>query len=146
MVHRRHLCLLSLLLSLSLAGVPVAADLIDQRTDFVKAEKALERGDLQEFNRLQTGLRDYPLYPYLEYQALFQGLAKADAKKITAFLDSYAATPLSERLRAHWLDQLAKQGRWSDYLVFDRLRCLDRGRLPYAGDDLAAHRKGHGGE
>ncbi|MGB5777165.1 MAG: hypothetical protein WBP89_21145, partial [Sedimenticolaceae bacterium] len=67
MVHRRHLFLLSLLLSLSLAGVPAAADLIDQRTNFEKAEKALQRGELDEFDRLRTGLRDYPLYPYLEY-------------------------------------------------------------------------------
>ncbi len=118
MVRRRRLCLLTLMLSLSLAGVPAAADLIDQRTSFVKAEKALQRGELREFNRLQTGLRDYPLYPYLEYQALLRGLTKADAKEITAFLDSYAATPLSERLRARWLDQLAKQGRWSDYVDF----------------------------
>ena len=63
MVHRRHLCLLSLLLGLSLAGVAAAADLTDQRNNFVKAEKALQRGELKEFNRLRAGLRDYPLYP-----------------------------------------------------------------------------------
>ena len=144
MVHRRHLCLLSLLLGLSLAGVAAAADLTDQRNNFVKAEKALQRGELKEFNRLRAGLRDYPLYPYLEYQALLRGLAKADAKRIVAFLDSYAATPLAERLRARWLDQLAKQGRWSDYLDFYqpssdvRRRCQQLRALIATGESRTA--------
>jgi soluble lytic murein transglycosylase len=144
MVQRRHLCLLSLLLGLSLTGMPAAADLTEQRAEFVKAEKALQRGELKEFNRLKAGLRDYPLYPYLEYQALLRDLAKADPKEITAFLDSYAATPLAERLRARWLDQLAKRGSWSDYLDFYqpssdvRRRCQQLQALIATGESQAA--------
>jgi len=100
------------------AGSSAAARIDDQRSTFLKAEHALQRGTTQEFERLRERLRDYPLYPYLEYEGLLQDLEHADNREVGRFLDRYASTPLANMLRADWLDQLAKQRRWADYLRF----------------------------
>ena len=105
---------------LSLACVGHTARLDDQRSLFLDAERALDRGALAEFRRLSDSLRDYPLHPYLEYQALGRRLDQADSADIEGFLDNHAATPLAWLMRAKWLNHLAKKKRWGDYLQFYR--------------------------
>ncbi len=118
MVPGRPLYLFTLLLFFIAADSSAAARIDDQRSTFLQAERALQRGTTQEFERLRERLRDYPLYPYLEYEGLLQDLEHADNREVGRFLDRYASTPLANMLRADWLDQLAKQRRWADYLRF----------------------------
>lgn len=61
-------------------------------------------------------LRDYPLYPYLRYQELSRRPAEVPAAEVREFLQSYADSPLADRLRSAWLRQLAQTRRWDDYL------------------------------
>ena len=102
------------------AGQAPAASLDRQRTLFVKAEQALARGDQAAFQHFSSRLHDYPLLPYLEYQALRKRLKQADSREVSAFLKTHQDTPLASRLRAQWLNQLARQQRWSEYLAFYR--------------------------
>ncbi len=120
--------LLALLIPAAIAATPaVAASLQEQRATFLLAEKALDRGDMAGFRRLSDSVRDYPLYPYLEYEALLKSLDQAGNRQISDFLETYRSTPLAWRLRARWLDQLAKQKRWSDYLAFyEPSKSIDR--------------------
>ena len=120
MVQQRPLLFLLFTLALITAGPAPGARLEDQRTEFLQAEKALQRGAMAEYGRLRARLQDYPLYPYLEYEELTRRLDKAKAGEVERFLARYEATPLAPRLRARWLDQLAKQKRWKDYLRFYR--------------------------
>jgi soluble lytic murein transglycosylase len=100
------------------AGQVSAASLNEQRAFFVEAEKALGRGDQPAFKRLSSRIRDYPLLPYLEYEALRKRLGTADSREVRAFLEKHRDTPLAGRLRAQWLNRLAGQQRWSEYLAF----------------------------
>jgi len=118
MVHSRPLYLVLIVMLLTAAGNGLAARIDEQRATFLQAEQALERGSLKEFERLRKRLRDYPLYPYLEYQELSKRLAKASNTEVDHFLKTYQNTPLADMLRAKWLEQLADQKRWSDYLRF----------------------------
>jgi soluble lytic murein transglycosylase len=104
---------------LSAAQAP-AASLDQQRALFVEAEKALARGDQARFQHLSHRVRDYPLLPYLEYEALRKQLKQADSREVSEFLETHQDTPLANRLRAQWLNQLAIQQRWSEYLAFYR--------------------------
>jgi len=120
-VHKRPLAaVLLILLIAGLSAVTVAtADTREtQRTDFLAAERALERGDMREFGRLEKGLRAYPLHPYLAYEVLRKRIDKAGAGEIKRFLKTYGNTPLAWRLRNDWLDHLASQRRWKDYIAF----------------------------
>ena len=118
MVRQRPLLALILFSALFASGLALGAGLDEQRAVFLQAEKALERGSTQDFKRLRAKIRDYPLYPYLEYQALTKRLSHAGNRDVKGFLAAYPATPLAPRLRANWLNQLAKQQRWRDYLDF----------------------------
>ena len=97
-----------------------AGDLERQRNSFLAAEKALDGGASREFRRLSKELRDYPLYPYLEYRALSKRIDRADNGDIRSFLETHADTPLADLMRNRWLDRLARRQRWSDYLAFYR--------------------------
>ena len=81
------------------AGQASAASLDRQRTLFVKAEQAIARGDQTAFQHLSSRLRDYPLLPYLEYQALRKRLKQAGSREVSAFLKTHEDTPLASRLR-----------------------------------------------
>ena len=76
MVQQRPLLALILFSALLANGQALAAGLDEQRAVFLQAEKALERGSTQDFERLRAKIHDYPLYPYLEYQALIGAMDK----------------------------------------------------------------------
>lgn len=87
----------------------------DQRSDFLAAERALARGEPLVLEALPEGLADYPLFPYLEFQAITRDLDGAADARIERFLARYPDSPMSERLRAAYMKRLAGQARWSDY-------------------------------
>ena len=104
--------------------------LADPRSDFVAAEQAYERGDMGRYQQLKRQLADYPLLPYLEYAELSDSLPTAGVK---SFLDAHAGSALDARLRGQWLDRLAKEGRWSEYVVdYDPSAGSDARRCRYA--------------
>lgn len=95
-------------------------DLDTQRKAFLAVEKILATGDMSRYNSLKTSLKDYPLYPYLEYKALQLQLTRLDSSQADAFITRYADSPLSRQMRRKWLSQLADRGKWWTYLVFYR--------------------------
>jgi soluble lytic murein transglycosylase len=116
---------LRLLLASSILAAPALAanpdhDAQGDRERFRQAEQALSRGDSDAFRRLAAGLQSYPLHPYLEYEALRRRLSSAASREVEAFLKRNDDTPLAAMLRAAWLDQLAAQRRWKEYLAFYR--------------------------
>ncbi|AGA91406.1 soluble lytic murein transglycosylase-like protein [Thioflavicoccus mobilis 8321] len=102
-------------------GISILTDEAErQRHDFLVAEAALARGERDSVQDLVAGLSDYPLFPYLRYAELAADLEAANPEAVAAFLETYPETPLADRLRSAWLDRLARQGRWSDYLTLYR--------------------------
>jgi soluble lytic murein transglycosylase len=83
-----------------------------QRSDFLQAEQAIDMGNDAVFFQLATGLSDYPLYPYLQFQWLSNHLAETD--KIQTFFVTYPDSRYAPLLRAKWLDYLTKQQRWQE--------------------------------
>jgi soluble lytic murein transglycosylase len=94
----------------------ITDSLATQRSLFLEAEKALEAGKMGRFRELRDSLQGYPLYPYLRYRELVNKLSRASKEEVSGFLQEHADTPLAERLRRKWLAELARQGRWSEYL------------------------------
>ncbi len=82
------------------------------REAFQTADHALRNGVAAD----TTALRAYPLYPYLRYQELSRRLPEFPAAEIREFLQTYADSPLAQRLRGAWLRQLAVAKRWDEYL------------------------------
>jgi len=114
--YRNSLFFLILLL-FSPAGAKSTADIYaDQRSKFVAAEKALRQGKITAYQAMRDDLKDYPLYPYLEYRELRYGFSSTKLPRVKKYLDSYKELPISSLLRTAWLNHLAKKKKWSDYL------------------------------
>ena len=89
-----------------------------QRQTFLAAEKAVKKGNLKLARQLKASLKTYPLYPYLEYELLKKTLSSQSNKAVQEFLDQYQDMPLANYLRKRWLNQLAGEKRWRDYVAF----------------------------
>ncbi|MEY3786895.1 MAG: hypothetical protein RLZ75_1102 [Pseudomonadota bacterium] len=107
----RHLlgCFFVLFSSATLGNTPD-----QQRHDFLLAEKLLEQGNDPAFLTVSFTLVDYPLYPYLQYQWLKNNLSKTE--QILSFLSAYQKTRYADLLRSDWLEYLADNERWSEFI------------------------------
>lgn len=94
------------------------AQLEKQRQTFQFALKALETNQISLYRQFQERLDGYPLQGYLQYLYLRHRLEQVSTAEIQTFLDQEKDTFYAERLRAFWLERLAKQQRWQDYLAF----------------------------
>ena len=130
--------------ALTLSTQTSEPQLLQQRADFIAARNALRRDQTQRFEALAKGLEDYPLYPYLEYWRLNRHLSSVSSKEIDAFLQHYDDLYLAERLRRHWLEKLAQQGRWALFLDYydggddAEMACYHRRALYNTGAKQAA--------
>ncbi len=88
----------------------------EDRALFLKAYKALNEHRYREFNRLAKQLRDYPLYPYLEFWEMRGDLVHVSNEDIAAFIERYQGDSVSARMRQSWLYQLARQRDWKKLL------------------------------
>jgi len=97
------------------ATAPLSAKplLQKQRIWFQQAHRALNRHDMKTFHRLKAKLADYPLTPYLDIWHARKALKKNNDVLAATILARYADIPETTNLRAAWLKNLAKRGRWS---------------------------------
>ncbi|MCW8886136.1 MAG: transglycosylase SLT domain-containing protein, partial [Motiliproteus sp.] len=91
--------------------------LTKQRLLYTLAQKAFKAKQSEKFASLSNRLKDYPLYPYLEYQRLTSNLKALDSKTMVAFDKHFADNPLPQRLRQKWLSHLARSKRWNSFLT-----------------------------
>ncbi len=89
-----------------------------QRQLFQLAREAIKTDQQHEYIRLAQQLKNYPLYPYLEFWHINRHLSTVATNKVRTFFDRYAELPLSTRLRKRWLNELATQKRWQELREF----------------------------
>ncbi len=88
-----------------------------QRKLFLGAEKIAAAGKTLPGN-MDSLLRNYPLYPYLEYARLKHRLGTVKNQEVADFLEKNEHTPLAALLRARWLNVLANRQDWKSYIRF----------------------------
>jgi soluble lytic murein transglycosylase len=99
---------------LLLPQISLGDTLNDQRQTFLQAQKYLAEGNEAGFNSITANHTDYVLYPYLQYLRLKQQLAKTD--QIITYLSRYKNTRYAGLLRSKWLNYLAENERWNDFI------------------------------
>ncbi len=120
----------AVLVAVLVPGAVPAGEVPAERRQFREARTALRMGQMSRFEALTERLRDYALYPYLRYYELRPNLARLTPHEVAAFLNAYPDSILAARLRSAWLDRLAKEGRWGEFLTFYRPQ-EDLGRRCY---------------
>ena len=93
-----------------LAGEPTAA----QRTAFKQAYAAAQQGN-DSWHQLASGLRDYPLYPYLQAAALEHDIQQVDRATVESYLKQYPDWIPAADLRRSFLRELARRQDWNDF-------------------------------
>ena len=78
---------------------------------FIEAENALKRKNQSRYFQLAEQLKDYPLYPYLQYQWLKKHLGKQD--EVKQFLQQHSSSRYASILNRKWLHYLGKRKQWS---------------------------------
>ena len=103
-------------LLLLLPSIALAGEREQQRKLFKEAYKTIQSGKEYNLAKLSKGLKDYPLYPYLQFAHLYNEIASKPTKEIEKFLIDNAGTPLARRLRVRWLYSLARREKWKTFL------------------------------
>lgn len=92
----------------------------EQRQNYEKAMTAIEGKEMSTFKKLKSTLENYPLYPYLDYRELSQQLDTATLQQVGAFEQQYAELPFINTVRGRYLQKLADDNNWSDFLVYQK--------------------------
>jgi len=126
---------------------PVFSDeeIAQLRKLFLQAEESLKSRDDESYFLLADQLKDYPLYPYLQYQWLKKNLTKDG--QVKHFLEQYQSSRYASPLKRKWLHNLVKRNEWETYLEFysassdDKLTCYYH-RAQYKTGDKETALKG----
>ena len=91
-------------------------ELAHLRQLFLQAEQALKNKKEAEYFLLADQLKEYPLYPYLQYKWLKKHLDHE--KQVRHFLEQHESSRYASFLKRKWLNHLAKQKQWPLFLQY----------------------------
>lgn len=86
-------------------------EIAQQRQLFLQAETALKKKDDASYFLLSDQLKDYPLYPYLQYQWLRKNLDRE--RQVKHFLEQHSSSRYAPILKRKWLHYLGRHKQWS---------------------------------
>lgn len=90
--------------------------LASQRAAFKQAYAAASQGG-DSWRALATGLKNYPLYPYLQAASLEHDIQLIDRPAVEAYLRQYPDLIPADDLRRHFLLELARRQDWDNFLA-----------------------------
>jgi len=88
-----------------------------EREQFKLAWDAAKRGDHDSFRQIKADLKDYVLFPYLQYEDYRNRRRNIPLDEMAGFLDTYKGWAFSKGLRNAWLKSLADKRRWTDLVA-----------------------------
>ncbi|WP_075182397.1 murein transglycosylase [Pantoea sp. 1.19] len=100
------------------SGAALADSLDAQRQRYQQIKQAWDNKQMAEVAELLPTLKDYPLYPYLEYRQLSEGLDQESGFTIQDFLKRNPSLPPARSLSARFVNELARREDWRGLLVF----------------------------
>ncbi len=106
--------LLPILIWLAVSSAHAYEPTAAQRTAFRQAYAAAQHGG-DDWRKLAGGLRDYPLYPYLQAAALAHDIRQVDRASVESYLRQYPDWIPAADLRRQFLQELARRQDWDDF-------------------------------
>lgn len=99
-------------------GMAHADSLDAQRSRYLQIKQAWDNNQMDTVAQLMPTLRDYPLYPYLEYRELAQHLDQETGLAVNAFIKQHPTLPPVQSLSSRFVNELAWRQDWRGLLVF----------------------------
>ncbi|MGL4186483.1 MAG: hypothetical protein ACRCR4_11960, partial [Thiotrichaceae bacterium] len=100
------------------AGLAQAQDVAAQRLLFQQAYSALQAGDVAAFNALPEDMRQYSLYPWLEYTFLNKNFDSLADSQLLSFAKRYPNTLMADELHTKLTKRFVDKEQWADLLAF----------------------------
>lgn len=100
------------------SGTTLADSLDAERQRYLQIKQAWDSNQMDVVYQLMPTLRDYPLYPYLEYRQLTQDLSTASVAQVSQFLQRNPTLPPAKSLSSRFVNELARREDWRTLLVF----------------------------
>lgn len=103
------------LLSVSAAR---ADSLDEQRNRYAQIKQAWDKRQMDVVQQMLPGLKDYPLYPYLEYRQITDDLQNLPAVTVSNFIRANPTLPPARTLQSRFVNELARREDWRGLLAF----------------------------
>jgi soluble lytic murein transglycosylase len=94
-------------------GVGPTLAVYEQRSTYQSALDDLTAGRTTQFKRAKIALRDYALFPYLEYHELQSRLSSASAADVERFRETHSELPVTDIILSRWLKRLGQRREWA---------------------------------
>lgn len=97
---------------LTVSSVARADSLDEQRSRYAQIKQAWDNRQMDVVEQMMPGLKDYPLYPYLEYRQITDDLMNQPAVTVTNFVRANPTLPPARTLQSRFVNggQLVKIG------------------------------------
>jgi soluble lytic murein transglycosylase len=103
---------------LSVSNAVHADSLDEQRSRYSQIRQAWDNHQMDVVDQLMPTLKDYPLYPYLEYRQLTDDLMNESAVSVTQFVQANPTLPSARTLKNRFVNELARREDWRGLLAF----------------------------
>lgn len=103
---------------LSLTQAARADSLDEQRNRYAQIKTAWDNKQMDVVEQLMPTLKDYPLYPYLQYRQLTDDLMNQPALTVTNFVQANPTLPPARTLKSRFVNELARREDWRGLLAF----------------------------
>ncbi|VDZ52844.1 Soluble lytic murein transglycosylase precursor [Serratia odorifera] len=100
------------------SGMAAADSLDAQRQRYQQIKQAWDNQQMDVVAQLMPTLRDYPLYPYLEYRQLTQDLGSVGYSQVSTFIQQHPTLPPAKSLSSRFVNELARREDWRTLLTF----------------------------
>jgi soluble lytic murein transglycosylase len=91
-----------------------------ERQRYQQVKQAWDSNQMDIVMQLMPTLRDYPLYPYLEYRRLTQDLSQVSAAQVNDFMSRNPTLPPARSLSSRFINELARREDWRGLLTFSQ--------------------------
>lgn len=97
----------------------VHADSLDeQRNRYAQIKQAWDNRQMDTVQALMPTLKDYPLYPYLEYRQITDDLMNQPTVTVNNFIQANPTLPPARTLKSRFVNELARREDWRGLLAF----------------------------
>ncbi|EKZ9487861.1 murein transglycosylase [Enterobacter hormaechei] len=97
----------------------VHADSLDeQRSRYAQIKQAWDNKQMDTVQALMPTLKDYPLYPYLEYRQITDDLMNQPTVTVNNFIQANPTLPPARTLKSRFVNELARREDWRGLLAF----------------------------
>ncbi|BDH47195.1 soluble lytic murein transglycosylase [Salmonella enterica subsp. enterica serovar Choleraesuis] len=103
---------------LTISHVAWADSLDEQRQRYSQVKQAWDNRQMDVVAQLMPTLRDYPLYPYLQYRQISDDLQNTPSITVSQFVKNNPTLPLARSLNSRYVNELARRDDWRGLLAF----------------------------